>query len=113
MANVFVWCRRHGQPRVVGEQVNDTIDVVGGERVGEAAGKLPLACGIAPARGASHRAGADSGRRRAGTLQDTLYRSRAGAQHFGYLYGREVEHVVQQQRGHLTRRQPLQGDDER
>ena len=45
--------RRHPQPRVVGEQGDDRVDVAALERLGEAGGKVAFAAGVGE-HGAAH-----------------------------------------------------------
>lgn len=45
-AVVLVRCRRPGQPRIVGEQRDDALDVAGGKDVDEASGEFALRSGV-------------------------------------------------------------------
>jgi len=105
--------RRHREQGVVGEQVDDVVDVAALDGVGEARDQLALAGGVRP-RGAV----AVGGRQarfegRSGALERALDRGLARVEHVGDLGGAEAEHVTQHECCALAGRQALEGDDER
>jgi hypothetical protein len=101
---VLVRGGRHGQPRVVGEQGEQAVQVTVHEGFCETAGQFAF-------RGRRH-VPARCSERGAGPLQRSLDRDLGGAEHVRDLRRAVTEHVAQHQRGRLPRRQPLQRDDE-
>ncbi len=101
--------RRHGEPDVLGHQCDERVDV--GELPGtyvpvEQLGNTRIGrVGWQHARPGAHGL--------AGPREQAVHRGRRDAEHFPHLGVAEAEHVVQEQRGALARRQPLQRRHER
>ena len=112
-ALVLVGLGRHRQPRVVGEQGDDAVDVAGLDRVGEAADDLALALGVRQRRPFAPGRGQARLERRARAAQQAVDRRLAGLEHLGDLGGAEAEHVAQHEHRALLRREVLEADDER
>jgi len=105
--------RRHRQPRVVGQQGDQDVDVAALERVGEPREQLALDRGPGQRRLAEPAGGQLRGQGGPRPLQRAVDRVQAPPEDVGGLGGAEAERVPQHQRGPLPGRQLLQRRDER
>lgn len=106
-AVVLVRRWRHGQPRILGEQCDDAVDVVTAERLGEASRELPLLGRAGVRRELPRGGGAVAVERRSGAPDRALDRGRAGVEHGRDFGGREAEHITEEQGGGLARGEAL------
>ncbi len=107
-ALVLVGLGRHPNPRVVGEQGDDRVDVAALERLAEAVEQLPL--GGRVRQRPRLRSLLD---RRAGALQRAVHRRLAGVEHPRDLGRPKAQNVAQHEYGALVGRHALQPGNER